>query len=71
MLISRFAQDLYTSLVGNTFTQNIMSSNPNITFDGRLSNDDPRVAAQAVSGVEDTLTSRSTIRYWPSRPLSS
>ena len=51
------ACDLYTSLIGNTFVQNILSTNPNITYNSTASNDDPMVASQVISGTEDTLTS--------------
>lgn len=49
------ACDLYTSLVGNTFSQNIESTNPD--FHPYFPNNDSHVADQVLRGVEDSLTS--------------
>ena len=49
------ACDLYTSLIGNTFSQNIQSANPD--FLPNMSTSDPQVAAQVLRGVESSLAS--------------
>ncbi|KAL6718810.1 hypothetical protein ACLMJK_003044 [Lecanora helva] len=49
------ACDLYSPLVGSTFTQNVQTMNS--SFDPKTSNDDPQVRDLVLSSVEATLTS--------------